>query len=61
MRNPVRFQQAITAAGTDHHTFIEISPHPLLTHSISDTLRSTHDGTNSSANCLSIGTLQRDS
>ena len=31
MRNPVRFQQAITAAGTDHHTFIEISAHPLLT------------------------------
>ena len=60
MRNPVRFQQAIAAAGTDHHTFIEISAHPLLTHSISDTLRSTHDGANSSANYLSIGTLQRE-
>jgi phthiocerol/phenolphthiocerol synthesis type-I polyketide synthase C len=56
MRNPVRFQQAIAAAGADHHTFIEISAHPLLTHSITDTLRSTQD----TANYLSIGTLQRD-
>ncbi|MBV8349377.1 MAG: type I polyketide synthase, partial [Mycolicibacterium sp.] len=38
LRNPVRFQQAITAAGAQHHTFIEISPHPLLTHAITDTL-----------------------
>ena len=52
LRNPVRFHQAITTAGTDHHTFIEISPHPLLTHAITDTL----DNTNTNA----IGTLQRD-
>ena len=56
MRNPVRFQQAIAAAGGDHHTFIEISAHPLLTHSITDTLDSSHD----TANYSSIGTLQRD-
>ncbi|OSC40411.1 type I polyketide synthase [Mycobacterium decipiens] len=60
MRNPVRFQQAIAHAGSgaggDYHTFIEISAHPLLTHSISDTLRSTHD----TEDFLSIGTLQRD-
>ena len=56
MRNPVRFQHAIAAAGADHHTFIEISAHPLLTHSISDTLSSDYD----SARYLSIGTLQRD-
>ena len=42
MRNPVRFQQAITAAGTDHHTFIEISAHPLLTQAITDTLENAH-------------------
>jgi len=29
MRNPVRFQQAITAAAAEHHTFIEVSAHPL--------------------------------
>jgi phthiocerol/phenolphthiocerol synthesis type-I polyketide synthase C len=56
MRNPVRFHQAITRAGTDHHTFIEVSAHPLLTHSISDTLKSAYD----TDNYLSIGTLQRD-
>ncbi|KAA1251689.1 type I polyketide synthase [Mycobacterium simiae] len=56
MRNPVRFQQAITRAGADHHTFIEISAHPLLTHSISDTLNSSYDA----GNYLSVGTLQRD-
>ncbi len=59
MRNPVRFQQAIThagGAGGPYHTFIEISGHPLLTHSISDTLSSNYD----SARYLSTGTLQRD-
>ena len=52
LRNPVRFHQAITTAGADHHTFIEISPHPLLTHAIIDTL--------GEANTHTIGTLHRD-
>ena len=56
MRNPVRFQQAITAAGADHHTFIEISAHPLLTQAVSDTLHSAQHG----SKYISIGTLQRD-
>jgi phthiocerol/phenolphthiocerol synthesis type-I polyketide synthase C len=67
MRNPVRFQQAIAAAGADHHTFIEISAHPLLTHAISDTLaarrQSAQEASDSSGNCpgyVSIDTLQRD-
>ncbi|BBZ48735.1 type I polyketide synthase [Mycobacterium heidelbergense] len=59
MRNPVRFQQAIahafSQAGGPCHTFIEISPHPLLTHAIGETLAAT-DGSGH----LSIGTLQRD-
>lgn len=38
LRNPVRFHQAVTAAGVDHNTFIEISPHPVLTHALTDTL-----------------------
>ncbi len=38
LRNPVRFSQAIATAGRQHATFIEISPHPLLTHAIKDTL-----------------------
>jgi len=38
LRNPVRFHQAVSAAGADHHTFVEISPHPVLTYAITDTL-----------------------
>ncbi len=41
LRNPVRFSQAVAAAGADHATFVEVSPHPLLTYAISDTLQST--------------------
>ncbi|MDG4666922.1 type I polyketide synthase [Mycobacterium sp. 236(2023)] len=42
LRNPVRFQQAVAAAGAEIGTFIEVSPHPLLTFGISDTLGTTH-------------------
>ena len=52
LRNPVRFSHAIAAAGADHSTFIEVSPHPLLTHAITDSLGRVHHH--------SIGTLQRD-
>ncbi len=52
VRQPVQFSRAITVAGQNHCTFIEISPHTVLTHAISDTLGSTHHH--------SIGTLQRD-
>jgi phthiocerol/phenolphthiocerol synthesis type-I polyketide synthase A len=52
VRRPVRFTHAITAAAENHGTFIEISPHPLLTHAITDTLESTPH--------RSLGTLSRD-
>ena len=52
LRNPVRFSQAVAAAGKTHTSFIEISPHPLLTYAINDTLGDAHHHT--------IGTLQRD-
>ncbi|MEE9244256.1 MAG: SDR family NAD(P)-dependent oxidoreductase, partial [Mycobacterium sp.] len=38
LRNPVRFGQAVHDASAEHSNFIEISPHPLLTHAITDTL-----------------------
>jgi phthiocerol/phenolphthiocerol synthesis type-I polyketide synthase D len=38
LRNPVRFSQAVAGAGAEHSTFIEISPHPLLTHAITESL-----------------------
>ena len=37
-RQPVRFSQAVAAAGADYGTFIEVSPHPILTHAITETL-----------------------
>ena len=40
LRNPVRFSQAVAKAAETHHTFVEISPHPLLTHGIGETLAS---------------------
>ena len=36
----MRFAQAVASAATHHGTFIEMSPHPLLTHAITDTLES---------------------
>jgi phthiocerol/phenolphthiocerol synthesis type-I polyketide synthase A len=52
LRNPVRFSQAVATAGADYGTFVEVSPHPVLTHAISDTLDDAHHH--------SIGTLERD-
>ena len=40
LRNPVRFSQAVAAAAEKHATFIEVSPHPLLSHAITGTLES---------------------
>ncbi|MFV8316596.1 SDR family NAD(P)-dependent oxidoreductase [Mycobacterium sp. 23] len=52
LRNPVRFHQAISLAAQHQHTFIEVSPHPLLTYAITDTL--------GEAGARVLGTLQRD-
>ncbi|HZM78681.1 MAG TPA: type I polyketide synthase [Candidatus Limnocylindrales bacterium] len=52
VRQPVRFSQAITAASSEHATFIEISPNPLLTYAMSDSLGQAHHH--------SIATLARD-
>ena len=42
LRDPVRFSQAVATAFEEYgnHTFVEVSPHPLLTHAISETLTS---------------------
>ncbi len=52
LRNPVRFSQAVAAAGAEHGSFVEVSPHPVLTYAVADTL--------AEVNHQSIGTLQRD-
>jgi phthiocerol/phenolphthiocerol synthesis type-I polyketide synthase D len=41
LRNPVRFSHAVAAAAENHAKFVEVSPHPLLTYAISDTLATT--------------------
>ena len=51
VRQPVRLHQAIATAAEQHATFIEISPHPTLTHAVTETLESIHHH--------SIGTLSR--
>ncbi|MBV8348061.1 MAG: type I polyketide synthase, partial [Mycolicibacterium sp.] len=52
VRRPVRFSHAVAAAGSEYGTFVEVGPHPLLTHAIDDTLVEVHH------HC--IGTLRRD-
>ena len=52
VRRPALVSQAITAAAVHHGTFIEISPHPILTHTIDENLVSI-------PHC-SIPTLMRD-
>ncbi|WP_149824079.1 type I polyketide synthase [Streptomyces tailanensis] len=51
LRRPVRLDRAIAAAAADGHTtFVEISPHPVLTRAITDT----------APGSLALGTLRRD-
>lgn len=37
VRKPALLTQAVTAAGGEHTTFVEVSAHPILTHAIADT------------------------
>ncbi len=56
LRNPVRFNQAVTTAAQSHATFIEVSPHPLLAHALSDNVQSASSGGDPRVSA----TLQRD-
>ena len=42
LRNPVHFSQAVTDAAQRYALFIEVSPHPVVTYAIDDTISSTH-------------------
>jgi len=56
LRNPVEFDRAIrTLAGSGHRTFVEVSPHPVLTGAVTDTL----DDLDVAAPVIT-GTLRRD-
>ncbi|MFF8974231.1 acyltransferase domain-containing protein [Streptomyces sp. NPDC014995] len=51
LRRPVRLDRAVTAAAADGHTaFVEISPHPVLSRAVTDTV----------PGALALGTLRRD-
>jgi phthiocerol/phenolphthiocerol synthesis type-I polyketide synthase C len=52
VRNPVRFGDAVAAAGTEYGMFVEVSAHPVLTYAIDETLTQVHHH--------SVGTLVRD-
>jgi phthiocerol/phenolphthiocerol synthesis type-I polyketide synthase C len=52
VRRPVRLSKAFANAADEHAMFVEISPHPMLTHAVSDTLGEIHHHT--------VGTLSRD-
>ncbi len=52
LRTPVLFSQAVAAAGADHTFFIEVSPHPLLSYAVDQSLEGAHHHT--------LGTLLRD-
>jgi phthiocerol/phenolphthiocerol synthesis type-I polyketide synthase A len=52
VRQPVRLSQAITTAAEHYGTFVEISPHPVLTHAVTETLES--------AQYHCVGTLSRE-
>ncbi|WP_255794922.1 type I polyketide synthase [Mycobacteroides abscessus] len=55
LRQPVRFADAVTAALLDgHRTFIEVSPHPLLTHAASETAHA------AGRDAVVVPTLRRD-
>ncbi len=56
LRNPVRFRQAVATAAQDHVAFIEVSPHPLLTHAIDENLEFVSHARGSRV----VATLQRD-
>jgi phthiocerol/phenolphthiocerol synthesis type-I polyketide synthase D len=56
LRTPVRFSEAVAAAGVDHGTFIEVSPHPLLTHALTESLEPVSSGRDTHV----IATLNRD-
>ncbi|MEU9478694.1 SDR family NAD(P)-dependent oxidoreductase [Streptomyces sp. NPDC048191] len=55
LRRPVRFADAVNAAVTDgHRVFIEVSPHPLLTHAVTETAHAI------GRDAVTVPTLRRD-
>ncbi|MFI5980678.1 SDR family NAD(P)-dependent oxidoreductase [Streptomyces sp. NPDC051555] len=57
LREPVRFEESVRALADDgHHVFVEISPHPVLTMGVLETLESREQA----ASAVVTSTLRRD-
>ena len=56
VRKPVRFSQAVAAAAERCGTFVEISPHPTMTHAITESLEAAQPD----ASAQVVATLKRD-
>jgi pimaricinolide synthase PimS2 len=60
LRSAVEFDRAIRVLGSGgHRTFIEVSPHPVLTSAITDTLEDAAQGTGAPGSVV-LGTLRRE-
>ena len=60
-RETVQFERVMRSLLRDgHRTFIEISPHPVLTVGIQETVESWQEAENTTHNVAAIGTLRRD-
>jgi phthiocerol/phenolphthiocerol synthesis type-I polyketide synthase B len=62
VRRPVRFHQAVSAAAAEYGTFVEVSPNPILTHAVSETLAPGDQapGDQTHVHHHALGTLVRD-
>ncbi|MFE4977828.1 SDR family NAD(P)-dependent oxidoreductase, partial [Kitasatospora sp. NPDC056651] len=61
LRNTVRFEKAIRALAADgYRTFVESSPHPVLTMGVQETLEAAAAETGQDAPAVVVGSLRRD-
>ncbi|MEX5708664.1 type I polyketide synthase [Parafrankia sp. FMc6] len=61
LRNPVRFREAVAAAYDDgHRVFLEVSAHPVVSHSITETLAAAGAGTPAETGGVVVPSLRRD-
>ena len=60
LRNPVRFREAVAAAIEDgHRVFLEVSAHPVVSHSITETLAAAGSGTPTDTGGAVVPSLRR--
>jgi acyl transferase domain-containing protein len=60
LRSPVEFARAVRVLAAGHRVFVEVSPHPVLTAAITQTLEETGQPAQTASSPLVTGTLRRD-